>query len=34
MLEQLVNHMRARKGIVFARCDELVEHLRRSSGHV
>jgi peptidoglycan/xylan/chitin deacetylase (PgdA/CDA1 family) len=30
MLEELVNHMRAKEGIAFARCDELVEHLRRS----
>jgi len=30
MLEQLVNHIRERQGIAFARCDELVEHLQQS----
>jgi peptidoglycan/xylan/chitin deacetylase (PgdA/CDA1 family) len=34
MLEQLVNHIRAKNGIEFARCDELVEHLRFSSRRV
>lgn len=30
MLEQLVNHMHAKQGITFARCDELVEYLQES----
>lgn len=30
MLEQLVRHMRAKPWTAFARCDELVDHLRRS----
>jgi peptidoglycan/xylan/chitin deacetylase (PgdA/CDA1 family) len=31
MLEQLVIHMRAKRGVAFARCDELVEYLQKSA---